>query len=580
MTKFYTTDEVQVQILISLLKQYNIKKVIASPGSTNMTFVASIQDDPFFDVYSSVDERSAAYIACGIAAQTGESVVLSCTGATASRNYFSGLTEAFYRKLPVLSITSHQGISKIGHNIAQVIDVRVMPSDTARLIVDLPIVKDEDDVWECEIKINNAIQELNRAGGGPAHINLSTKYSLNYDIKELPKYRKINRITPNCEFPQLPDGYIAIFIGSHKKFNPDLTEAIETFCESNNAVVFCDHTSSYCGKYRINFCLEALQVDSRLKNPLLNPKVIIQVGEITGDYYTLNISSESVWRVNEDGEIKDIYRKLTHVFEMQEQIFFEHYSKDRRKKDCSYHRECKALLNKTKEMIPELPFSNIWIASCLASKIPDNSVIHFGILNSLRAWNFYEIPDSVRSFSNVGGFCIDGCVSSLVGASLTNKKKLFYGIIGDLAFFYDMNVLGNRHVGNNLRILLVNNGKGTEFRHYSHFANQFGKHADKFIAAGNHFGNKSPVLVKNYVENLGFDYISAKNKEEFSKVYEKFLDPKLNEKSMVFEVFTDSDEETNALQIIRTLHENKAVKVMKDVLGRKTIDALKKKLGK
>ena len=40
-----------------------------------------------FELYSAVDERSTAYIACGLAAETSEPVALSCTGATASRNY-------------------------------------------------------------------------------------------------------------------------------------------------------------------------------------------------------------------------------------------------------------------------------------------------------------------------------------------------------------------------------------------------------------------------------------------------------------------------------------------------------------
>lgn len=71
-----------------------------------MTFIGSIQNDSWFEIYSSVDERSAAYLACGLAAETGEPVVISCTGATASRNYMPGLTEAYYRKLPVLAITS------------------------------------------------------------------------------------------------------------------------------------------------------------------------------------------------------------------------------------------------------------------------------------------------------------------------------------------------------------------------------------------------------------------------------------------------------------------------------------------
>ncbi|MDZ4055548.1 MAG: thiamine pyrophosphate-binding protein, partial [Polynucleobacter sp.] len=147
----YYTDEIQAQIVIALLKKHGIRHVIASPGATNMTFVASIQTDASFELYSAVDERSAAYMACGLAAELDTPVALSCTGATASRNYMPGLTEAFYRKLPVLAITSTQNQARIGNLIAQVIDRSSSPKDVVKLSVDLPIVKDADDVWECEM---------------------------------------------------------------------------------------------------------------------------------------------------------------------------------------------------------------------------------------------------------------------------------------------------------------------------------------------------------------------------------------------------------------------------------------------
>src|SRR5690554_5304915 len=203
----YYTNEKNAQIVISLLKKHGIKKVVVSPGATNVTFVASVQQDPFFEIYSSVDERSAAYIACGLSAESDEPVVLSCTGATASRNYMPGLTEAFYRKLPILTLTSTQVISKVGHHIAQVTDRSVVPNDIVKHSVYLPLVKDDDDLWNCEIKVNKAILELFRQGGGPVHINLATSYSTDYSIKELPKYRVIHRITSNYDsYPELPKG--------------------------------------------------------------------------------------------------------------------------------------------------------------------------------------------------------------------------------------------------------------------------------------------------------------------------------------------------------------------------------------
>ena len=51
--KYYTVER-NVQIVISLLKAHGIKRVIASPGTTNMTFVGSIQQDPFFELFSSI----------------------------------------------------------------------------------------------------------------------------------------------------------------------------------------------------------------------------------------------------------------------------------------------------------------------------------------------------------------------------------------------------------------------------------------------------------------------------------------------------------------------------------------------
>ena len=67
--KFYTSER-NVQIVLSLLKANGIRKIKASPGATNFTFVGSVQNDPFFEVYSAVDERSAAYMACGMAAES------------------------------------------------------------------------------------------------------------------------------------------------------------------------------------------------------------------------------------------------------------------------------------------------------------------------------------------------------------------------------------------------------------------------------------------------------------------------------------------------------------------------------
>lgn len=588
-SRLYYTSEQNILLLIALLKKYNIRKVVASPGATNVTFVSSIQQDSFFEMYSCVDERSAGYMAVGLCEESSEPVLLSCTGATASRNYLPALTEAYYRKLPLIACTSAQDFHNIGHLIAQVINRNNPPSDVVLKSVNISSINNESDRWFAEIKLNDVLEELFRRGGGPIHINLETKYSLDYSAKELPKVRKISRITNlTKDLPQLPQGKIGVFVGSHKKWTSEESFALENFAISNNAIVFVDHTSNYHGKNALNYSIKGSQ-EVHHNEPSFD--VIIHIGEVSGDYYTMRLmkNTKQVWRVNPDGEMRDTFKKLSFVFEMTEQEFFERYSSNtdlssQNLPADSFYEECMAEKNRLLSLIPDLPFSNIYIAQVLADKIPQNSVLHLGILNSLRAWNLFDLPKSVSVFSNVGGFGIDGCLSSMIGTSLVNKDRLYFGVFGDLATFYDLNVLANRHLGSNLRIMLINNGLGQEFKNYNHPGARFKEKTDDFIAAKGHNGKQSPLLMKHFTEDLGFEYLSASNKEEFSIAYPKFLNNRIGDKPLFFEVFTNSEEENEALYLIKHIEQptdkekitNTIKQTLKNTVGDKLINKIKK----
>lgn len=577
----YYSKEVNVQILVSLMKKHGIRKVIVSPGTTNINFVASVQQDPYFELYSSVDERSAAYMACGLAAESGAPVALSCTGATASRNYIPGLTEAFYRKLPILAITATQHSGRIGQNMEQVIDRRAVLNDMVKLSIQAMTVYSEEDKWALNVQINRALLELRRHGGGPVHINLETTYNKDFTLRELPDTRVINRICYGEKLPLIPSGRVAVFVGDHRKWPDKLTKAVDEFCSKYNGVVLCDQTSNYRGKYRILSNLISAQ--SQYSSPCILPELLIDIGNVSGA--NLPYKPKQVWRVNADGGVRDRFRKLTKVFEMEEISFFELYNSltDSKETRNEYYNEFVAEYTKIATKIPELPFSNPWIAQHTASRLPENSVLYLGILNTLRSWNFFETPESVVCYSNTGGFGIDGGVSALVGMSLANKDRLCFGVVGDLGFFYDMNALGNRHTGNNIRLMLINNGRGTEFRNYNHLAARFGDDADDYMAAAGHYGKQSHELVKHYAEDLGYEYMSASNKEEYLATVERFLTPELLDKPIVFEVFTDHQCESDAIKIMNNLEVSvagSAKQLVKNVLGDKGVQSVKKILNK
>lgn len=566
------TNARNVQIVIALMKAHGVKKIVASPGATDMAIVASLQQDPYFEMYSSIDERSAAYMACGMAAESGEPVAITCTGATSSRNYMPGLTEAYYRQLPILAITCSRSNANIGHYVDQVTDRTQLPSDVVMESVQAQSIHCPEDEWDVMVKVNKAMIGLTRNGGGPTHINLVTASSSNFAVKEIAPVRKISLYLKEDKFPEVPQGKVGIFVGAHEKWSDELTAAVDKFCEVYNAMVICDPTSNYKGKYRILMPLLCEQAKEEVGGEQLD--LMIQIGFVSSMLFK---KAKVMWRVAKDGVVRDTFRKTNSIFQMSELDFFTKTVEGKDKRENTVYPEYKERYESLLHSLPELPFSNIWVAQQLSGQLPENSVLHLGIRNSLRSWGYFDIPNSVLSYCNTGGFGIDGGISSLIGASMVNQKSLFFGVFGDLLFFYDMNSLGNRDIKPNLRIIVINNGLGQEFKNVSFPGSLLlGEEIDKFTAAKGHFACQSKTLVKDYAENLGFEYLTASNKEEFANVYKRFISKEPAERPMLFEIFTNTKDETSAHNLTTSIElKSKVIRKVHDTLMKPELVAVK-----
>ena len=498
-------------------------------------------------MYSVVDERGAAYFAGGLAYATGEPVVISCTGATASRDYLPGLTEAFYRKLPVIALTSQHHSPTHQDLVPQMTDRRVSQNDVKLFSADLPLIHGKVGVKACVQLVNEALHIATSKGGGPVHINLPVGDAYGFTTEQLPDVRRIE-VHDAEHFPaqmlskKLQGKKVAIFIGSHRQFSPELEEAMDQFVENYDAAVFYDHTSSYHGKHGI-----MTSVAGDLLELSNLPDVVIDMGSICGDYRAKRIyTGRPTWRISEDGVFhnRKSAEKLMRVFDCSELLFFKKMSKY--SAENNYYTTLMAELPAIK--IPEMPLSNTYISSKLSKLVPENSFIHMAILNSLRNMNFFEVGKTITTSSNVGGFGIDGALSTTVGQSVADRSRLAFCLIGDLAFFYDMNAIGIREIGNNFRVLLVNNGRGVEFRLNWNIEKQWGAESDELIAAANHFGS-----AKGWVESMGFHYMTASSKEEFDEKMIEFCNEDVNHfgKPVVFEVFTEVDDEKAAVRALR-----------------------------
>lgn len=538
----YTIQE-NVRIVISLLKKYNVRHIVINPGGTNIPVAHAVQKDPFFKCYSVPDERSAMYFAIGLHLQTGEVIATSCTSAQATRNYVPGLTEAFYKHTPILAITTAKLERFQYQEYMQAPDQCSLPKDAVKKTFDLPPVTDENTRAQVNHNAKEAILETTHRSPGPIQLNIRIIDALQgkFEDVQLPTIRPLKRYMAWDEWDDLiiTKKKILVVVGEHRPFSERQQRAIDMFCETHNAVVYVNHLSNYHGPYSI----QANLLVSCGGFGQLKPEVLITIGGQTGDYSIYGalqgIGNAEHWRVAEDGAFVDTYGHLTKIFECPDYFFFEKMVGN---STCihSYFDKWSAL-NKTMNYDVELPLSNLYVAQQMYKWIPKNSIMNFAILNSLRCWSYFPLDPSIQGYANVAAFGIDGCNSMLIGESM-NTEELCFIVTGDLAFFYDMNALGIRHVKNNIRVLLINNGGGGEFKIMTR--NWEGNiNVDDYIAANGHNGT-----ARGWAENCGFKYLTASSKEEFVTTFKEFLSD--SESPMLFEIFTTKEDEVVAMNTI------------------------------
>lgn len=531
-----------VQVLISLLKAYRIADVVMSPGGSDIPLLHSFEADEYFHCYSVVDERSAAYFALGMAQQKNRPCVCVCTSGTAVCNYLAGVTEAFYQSVPVIAITADKNPYYQGQLETQKIEQTHIFDGVVKKSVSLPVVRDEQDRWLCNRLINEALLELNHHGTGPIHINIPFIGNMTgFTCEKLDTERVIERIelkdtleTWTNKFQEL-DNYkkILIIIGQNIIFSDEDMQAMHTFFQQHDCVFAVEHVSNVDFEgciytYPISEMMGVAALD------ILKPDLVISVGNNTAaygwkNYFRQHYREMDSWLVNESGEVRDTYKSLTTIFECSASMFFTILRDAFEEKDeviHTYYNLWKNELNKIS--VPSFEYSTFYAVQKLAEQIPANSILHLAIQYSTRIMHYFELADGIKTFSNYGALGIDGCLSTFAGQA-AGTDQLAFLIIGDLSFFYDMNAAGLRDIGKNVRIIMLNNGGGEEFR-FIFNKNLFENYQDTYICADH------KKVAAGWINSLGYQYYSAKSKDEVDLAIAEMT--KASDKPIFLEVFT------------------------------------------
>lgn len=585
------TDIKSYQIIIALLKKYNIKHCVLSAGSRNVPFVHSVEQDDYFKCYSVVDERSAGYFALGLAQELNEPVVISCTSSTAACNYYPAIAEAFYQNVPLIVLTSDRNPAMLGQREDQMINQVGMYDRHVKKSVNLPVtIDDKEDFIYCQRLVNEALLELTHHVNGPVHINIPMKYySMDFSTKTLPKVNKIDRLdsfsnkkTWKEKIDKLEKAErILILPGQNYYVSNNLKKSLESFFKKFNSSIMVEYMANINEKEANNLflCMDSRYISKKKFEELLPDIVISFGGNIMGgikDNLRLYPFKYEHWLVNPDGKVVDLFKSLTTIFECPPEYFFNYFvenSDNNLKNNLIYNN---MLLNyKNNIYYPNFDWSNIYVIKNVVEKIPGNSILHLSINNSIRLTNYFNIDPTIKVYANIGTFGIDGSMSSFIGQSVANYDKISYLIIGDLSFFYDMNALRIKHIGNNVRILLVNNQGGGEFYYNKSWINE---KSDLHTTARH---NQS---AEGWAKSMGFKYLKANNKKDFDKVLDEFMSTNSNQ-PILFEVFTEMKNDSKVVYDFYDLSrpknateelEKSSKQILKKVLSGDKITKLKK----
>src|SRR3954462_9283261 len=95
-----------IQVFVDELVRSGMTHAVTCPGSRNAPIALTLAEHPSLRTTSVLDERSAGFVALGIAKATRRPVAITCTSGTAAANLFPAIVEAHEARVPLIVLTA------------------------------------------------------------------------------------------------------------------------------------------------------------------------------------------------------------------------------------------------------------------------------------------------------------------------------------------------------------------------------------------------------------------------------------------------------------------------------------------
>lgn len=519
-----------IQILAHLLQQYGISDIVISPGSRNAPLAIHFSEVDSFNCYSIVDERSAAFVAMGMAKSEKKPAAITCTSGSAVVNYYPAITEAFYQNIPLLVLTADRPTDFVDIFDGQTI--RQKDVFHQHSYGDFQLLEDSKENAE-DINfdtIKKAI-ELCFEKQGPVHINIPLEEPLYDLVSELPTFPTVEKTIKYKDY-EIPSNLVAdwhtsqrimILVGT-KDYSPELENQLTQLVKNHSVVVLSEANSNlyhekffrHIDRYIFNFTEEDYKTYA--------PDLLITVGQ--------NVVSKKVkqflrsarpkqhWHLDEVWQ-PDTYFSLTEKIEVKPEVFFSKLLKFINLEPRPYFNLWDVLRDKKdakhEQFLNTVEFSDFYFFNKAAQTIPENYNIHVSNSSGIRYAQLFDFGKR-KIYCNRGTSGIDGSTSTAMGFAIKNANPTLL-ITGDLSFFYDINGLWNQYIPPFVRIMIFNNGEGNIFKIIPGPGNANPNTLDEFIAT------KHRKHAEHLAKHFGFSYVKVEDELTLDRVLENFFKP-------------------------------------------------------
>ncbi|MBP6619116.1 MAG: 2-succinyl-5-enolpyruvyl-6-hydroxy-3-cyclohexene-1-carboxylic-acid synthase [Leadbetterella sp.] len=550
--------------IVELCALHGIKEAIICPGSRSAALTLAFARNTRINTRVIADERSAAFVALGMALQSGETVALVCTSGSAALNFAPAIAEAYFQEIPLLILTADRPPEWIHQYDGQTIYQKDIYGKHVKKAFDMPVdYSHKDALWSMQRIANESIGVCQATPKGPVHVNVPIREPFYPEGNErvFPIVQPVNWVSKSSVLSsEAWAGLLDIWQKSERKLiaigqnSEDLDDELAGLAIEEGVVVLADIISNIGVENKISSHDIFLSKAQDRRPDLLITAGKSFISKIFKQYIRKNKPTYH-WHIQEHPDLIDPTQSVSHKIEVSAKYFFKELLEtlDLQKlktgdedEENDYFLEWSGLeevsLRYLNKFLNNVDFGELKATSMLLESLSSEFVLHLGNSMPVRYANLLGglSKEKFEVSSNRGTSGIDGILSTAIGQALKTTKTVVC-LLGDVSFFYDSNALFFGELPQNLRIVMINNSGGNIFRIIDGPSKQ--------EELESHFVTHQTRTAESLAKESGIRYLKATNMIEMAEGLD--LITKGDPRAALLEVFTDGQADAEIFKALK-----------------------------